>query len=72
MPWLIIAILAAIYLVIRFIQIGQFIFARFFFNPAIPIPVKFVTIVLVVLAVWGFHKWWRWYFKRPGPSPGSG
>ncbi len=64
MGWIIVGILAAIYLGFRFFQMGRFIFVRFFFNPVIPLPVRVVVLALVALAFWGIYKWWRWYFKK--------
>ncbi|MBI4312348.1 MAG: hypothetical protein HY681_11285 [Chloroflexi bacterium] len=65
MGWIIVGILAAVYLLFRFAQMTRFVFVRFFFNPVIPLPVKVVVLALVMLAVWGVWKWWKWYFKTP-------
>ncbi|GEM_PF-5858731 len=70
MGWIIVGILAAIYLAVRFFQMGRFIIVRFFFNPAIPLPVKVVVIALLAVAVWAIRKWWRWYFRKSdAPKP---
>ena len=68
MVWIIIAILAGMYLAVRFIQITQFVVTRFLFNPALPLPIKVVSLAVVVAVIWGIRKWWRWYLKKPGPA----
>ncbi|MBI4339325.1 MAG: hypothetical protein HY680_05165 [Chloroflexi bacterium] len=68
MLWLIVAVLAAIYLLFRFVQMTQFVLTRFFFNPAIPLPLKIACLVLLVPVAWGVRRWWRWYSNKPGPS----
>lgn len=64
MGWLIVGVLAAIYLLIRFVQMTHFLFVRFLFNPVIPTSVKMMFLAAIPLAAWGVWRWWRWYFKR--------
>ena len=67
MGWLIVAILVGIYLLIRFIQMTQFVIVQFFFNPVIPAPIKLASLAAVVALLWVIKKSWRWYFGRPEP-----
>lgn len=70
MGWIIIGVLAAVYLTFRFFQITRFIIVRFFFYPAIPLPVKVVVIALIGIGVWAMRRWWRWYFRKSdSPKP---
>ncbi|MBI4202163.1 MAG: hypothetical protein HY532_03490 [Chloroflexi bacterium] len=64
MGWVIIGILAVVYLLIRFVQMGHFIVVRFFLNSAIALSIKAVAVVLIVLAIWGIWRWWRWYLHK--------
>lgn len=66
MAWLVIAALAAVYLLVRFVQIIHFIISRFALNPAIPLPIKVAALVAVVLVIWGIRRSWKWYLRRPG------
>ncbi|MBI2172291.1 MAG: hypothetical protein HYU30_09825 [Chloroflexi bacterium] len=71
MAWLIVGVLAAVYLVIRFMQMTRFFFARFLFNPVIPTSAKVVVLGIILLAAWGVWQWWRWYFKRSDAPKGE-
>lgn len=64
MGWLIIGILAAIYLIFRLVQMTSFVVSHFFLNPNVPSPAKVAAFVLLPVLIWGMRRWWKWYFKK--------
>ena len=59
MIWWVVIALAALYLLIRFVQMGHFFVTRFLLAPAIPLPVKVAVLLVMggtVLATW---LWWK-------------
>ena len=59
MIWWVVAVLAAVYLAIRLVQMVHFFVTRFLLNPSIPLPAKVVVLLAMAGMLLGGWLWWQ-------------
>lgn len=72
MIWWIVATLAAIYLLLRLVQMAYWFVTRFLLAAAIPLPVKVVVLLAMAGLGGGTWLWLRRRAKGAGPRVGGG
>ena len=59
MVWWIVVLLAALYLLLRFVQMTHFFVTQFLLASVIPLPVKVVVLLGIGGMVLGARLWWK-------------
>ena len=65
MAWLVVIVLAALYLTLRMVQMTYWFVTRFLMSPDIPWPLKVVTLIVMAGMALGTWLWWKRRFGRP-------
>ena len=68
MAWWLIILLAALYLILRMMQMTYWFVTRFLLAPAIPWPVKALTLLAMAGMTVGTWLWWKRRIGRPRAS----
>ncbi|MDO8749788.1 MAG: hypothetical protein Q7K03_01395 [Dehalococcoidia bacterium] len=68
MVWWVVIVLAAVYLTLRMVQMTYWFVTRFLLAPAIPWPLKAVTLLAMAGMALGARLWWKRRFGKPRAS----